>query len=55
MRNSDLALEKYWVIQGGYFILVNTVSLVMGITYGRLLFRCGISDQIRYKKISMIE
>ena len=32
MQKSDLELEKYWVIQGGYFVLATTVALGMGIT-----------------------
>ena len=38
MRQSDLLLEKYWVTQSGYFILVTAVALVMGITDANILF-----------------
>ena len=55
MRQSDLALEKYWVTQSGYFRLAATVELCMGIEYGNLLLCHGISDQRKDKSISMIE
>ena len=55
MRQSDLALEKYWVTQSGYFRLAATVELGMGIEYGNLLLCHGISDQRKDKSISMIE
>ena len=38
---SDLALDKYWVTQSGYFRLADTVALVMGIKYGKLLYTCS--------------
>ena len=34
----DLALEKYWVTQSGYFRLTTTVVLGMGITYKNIIF-----------------
>ena len=37
MRQSDLALDKYWVTQSGYFGLVTTVALCMSIIDGKLL------------------
>ena len=48
MRQSDLALEKYWVTQIGYFRLATTVALGMGITGDKFLFCPGISEQIKY-------
>ena len=44
MRNSELALEKYWETESGYFILTITVALGMGIEDGKLLFCHGISE-----------
>ena len=55
MRQSDIALEKYWVIQSGYFRLTTTVSLGMGITYWRLLFCHEKPEQTKEKKISVRE
>ena len=37
MWQSDLALEKYWVTQSGYFRLATTVVLGMGITDRKLI------------------
>ena len=54
VRQSDLALEKYWVTQSGYFTLATTVALGMGITDGKLLLCHGISEQSKDKKISTI-
>ena len=51
MRKSDLALDKYWVTQSGYFRLAITVALGVGITDGKLLFCHGISEQIMDSKI----
>ena len=51
MRKSDLALDKYWVTQSGYFRLAITVALGVGITDGKLLFCHGISEQIMDNKI----
>ena len=55
MHKSDLVLDKYWLTQSGYFILLITVTLGMGITYGELLFFHVVSDQARDKKFSMRE
>ena len=55
MRQSDLALEKYWVTQSGYFRLATTVALGMGIADGNLLFCHGISEESVDKKISARE
>ena len=54
MQKSDLALDKYWVTQSGYFRLVTTVTLGMGLADGKLLFCHGISEQSKDKNISMI-
>ena len=37
IHQSDLSIEKYWVTQSCYFRLETTVTLVMGITDGKLL------------------
>ena len=55
MRQSDLALEKYWVTQSGYFILATTVALGMGITDGKLLYFHGVAEGNMDKKISTLE
>ena len=44
MYQSDPSIDKYWVKQSGYFRLGTTVALVMGITYGKLLFCCCILE-----------
>ena len=54
MRQYDLALEKYWVTQSGYFRLANTVSLGMGITYGKLLYCHGFAEGNLDMKISTL-
>ena len=53
IQKSEISLYKYWVKHSGYFRLVPTVVLGMGITYGKLPLCCGISDKIRENKISM--
>ena len=55
MCQSDLVLYKYWMTQSGYFVLLTTVALVIGITYGKLLFCNIISEQSKDKKISTRE
>ena len=45
IRQYDLALEKYWVKQSGYFRLATTVTLGVGITDRKLLLCHGISDK----------
>ena len=55
MQKSDIALEKYWVTQSGYFILATTVALGMGITDVKLLLCHGISEQSKENNISMRE
>ena len=55
MRQSDIALEKYWVTQSVYFILATTLALSMVITDRKLLFCHGISEESVDKNISTIE
>ena len=55
MRQSGLALEKYWVIQSGYFRLATTVALSMGITYGEILYCHGVSEGNMDRKVSTLE
>ena len=55
MRQSSIALEKYWATHSGYFRLTNTVELCVGIIDGKLLFYHGISEGSVDKKISTIE
>ena len=42
MHQYEIALDKYWVTQSGYFRLVTTVVLGMGITYGKLYLCHGL-------------
>ena len=55
MRQSDLSLEKYWVIQSGDFRRATTVALGMGITDGKLLYCHGVAEENKDKKISTLE
>ena len=55
MWQSDLEQQKYWVTQGGYFRLATTVTLGMGIAYGKLLYCHGVVEGNVYKKISTLE
>ena len=48
MRQSDLAIEKYWVTQSVHFRLATTVALGMGITYGKLLYCHGVAGGGKY-------
>ena len=41
--------------QSGYYRLVTTVELGMGVKYGKLLSYHGISEKIRDKNISIRE
>ena len=52
MWQYDLALDKYWVTQSGYFRLATTVALGMVITDGKLLFSHGIAEESVDKTIS---
>ena len=55
MRKSDLALDKYWVTQSGYFRIATIVKLRMGIIDGKLLCCHGVSEGTVDKKISTKE
>ena len=55
MRQSDLDLEKYWVSQSGYFILVTSVTLGVGITDGKLLYCHGVTEVNVYRKVSTLQ
>ena len=51
----DIALEKYWMAQRGYFIVATTVALGMGIADRKILFCHGISEQKRDNKHTINE
>ena len=51
MRQFYPALDKYWVIQSGYFILTTTVALGMGITEGKILSCHDILEEIEDNKL----
>ena len=55
MRQYDLALDKYWVTQSGYFILATTMALGMGIVDGKLLYCHGVAEGNMDKKNSTLE
>ena len=55
MQQSEPAIEKYWVTQSKYFIFATTVTLGMGITYGKLLFFRFISGGNRDNQTTMRE
>ena len=55
MRKSDLALDKYWVTQSGYFRVATTYVLGMGITYGKLLYCHDVAEGNVDKKISTLD
>ena len=52
IRQSDLALEKYWVTHSGHFRLATKVVLGVDITCGKILFCHVISEVIVDKKFS---
>ena len=54
MRQSDLALDKYWVTRSGYFRHVTTLAFGMEMTDGKILFYRGISEVSEDKKILTI-
>ena len=54
MRKSYIALEKYWVTKSGYFRLVTTFSLGMGITDGKLLYCHGVTEGNVDRKVSTL-
>ena len=55
MRQSDLAIDKYWVTQSGYFRLATKVKLGMGIIYRKLLYCHGVEEGKVDNKISALE
>ena len=55
MRHYDIALEKYWVTQSGYFIFAATVALGMGIADGKLLYCYSVAEGNMDKKFSTLE
>ena len=55
MRQSDIALDKYWVTQSGYFRLATTVLLGISVTDGKLLYCHGVVEGNVDKKISTLE
>ena len=55
MRNYDLALEKYWVTQSGYFRLETKMALGMGFIDGELLYCHGVSEGNVDKKLSTLK
>ena len=44
IRHHNIALEKYWVTQSGYFRITTTFTLGMGIKYGKLLYCHGAAE-----------
>ena len=44
MRKYDLARDRYWVTQSGYFILSTKVALGMSIANGKLLVSHDVSE-----------
>ena len=55
IRQSDIALEKYFVTQSECFRLATTVALGMGITDRKLLYCHGLSEVNMDRKISTLE
>ena len=55
MWQSDIALEKYWLTQSGYFRLETTVKLGMGITDEKILYCHGVAEVNVDKKISTLD
>ena len=55
MRQSNIALKKYWVTHSGYFRLETAVALGMVITEGKLLYRHGVAEGNEENKISTLE
>ena len=55
MWQSEIALDKYWVTQSGYFRLANTVELGIDIVDGKLLLCNVISEESVEGKISTRE
>ena len=55
MRQSDIALEKYWVTKIGYFRLAATVALGVGITDGNLLYCHFVAEVNVDKTVSTLD
>ena len=55
MRQSYLAVEKYWVTQSVHFRLVTKVAFGLGIADGKILFCHGISEGNVDKKILTLD
>ena len=55
MQKYDLALEKYWITQSGYFRLATKFALGTGITDGKLIYCHGVSEGNVDKKISTLD
>ena len=55
IRYSDLAIEKYWVTQSGYFRLATTLAFGTGIKDGKLLYCHGVAEGNVERKISKLE
>ena len=54
MRQYDIALDKYWVTQSGYFRLATNVALGVGITDRKLLYCRGVSEGNVDRKMSSL-
>ena len=55
MQQSDIALEKYWVTQSGYFSLATTVALGLCVTDGKILYCHGNVEGNVDRKIPTLE
>ena len=55
MLQCDIALEKYWVTQSGYFRIATTAALGVGITDGKLLYCHGVAEGNQDKKKSTLD
>ena len=55
MSQFDIALDKCWVTQSGYFRLATTVALGMGITDANLIYCPGVAEGNVDKNISKLE
>ena len=53
MQQYEIVIYTSWVIYSGYCSIGAAVVFGMGITCAKLLFCCGISDNNRYKVISI--
>ena len=55
MWKSDPALDKYWLSKSGYFRLVATVALGMGIANENILVCNSNSEESRDNNVSLKE